>query len=193
MYQQFLPLLQTPVGLQPEVMRLSFSSALEPWAVQSGLGLGSLTHKVSPWFLFTIPECGTAHSSGCHYLATSLSLCPGLATTTLSPLCPNSLSLHLLLVWMNIASLNPWLLDFRTGLDVFLGDFSRSSGCLLFLSKLCSFLWLCNEARHVYLCLHPDWKPLLRADHAFYSQLLLLFNQKHSQFSFFTKSLVRIY
>ena len=41
------------------------------------------------------------------------------------PLCPCSTSLPLLPVWMNVASLNPWLLDFHTVL------FSDCSGCYL--------------------------------------------------------------
>ena len=42
------------------------------------------------------------------------------------PLCPDSLALPLLPVWMNVASLNPWLLDFHTV------RFSGSSECFLF-------------------------------------------------------------
>ena len=46
--------------------------------------------------------------------------------------CP---SLPLLLVWMNVSSLTPWLSDFHTA------QFSLSSGCFLFLNLL-SFFWL---------------------------------------------------
>ena len=39
---------------------------------------------------------------------------------------PVSMSLHLLLIWMSVASLNLWLLDFHTV------QFADSSGCYLF-------------------------------------------------------------
>ena len=42
------------------------------------------------------------------------------------------------LVWMNVSSLTPWLLDFYTV------QFSGSSGYFLFLNLL-SFFWLCEE------------------------------------------------
>ena len=63
-----------------------------------------------------------------------------------SPLHRGCLSLSLLLVWMNVSFLTPWLLDFRTV------QFSGSSGCFLFLNLL-SFS-LCKEAQCVYLCFH---------------------------------------
>ena len=46
------------------------------------------------------------------------------------------LSLPLLLVWMNVSSLTPWLLEFHTVL------FSGTSGCFLFLDLLLSLFWL---------------------------------------------------
>ena len=55
----------------------------------------------------------------------------------------------LLPVWMNVASLNPWLSDFHTV------RFFDSSGYYLFLD-LVVILWLHEEAKHVYLCLHLD-------------------------------------
>ena len=57
----------------------------------------------------------------------------------------------LLLVWMNVSSLSPWLLDFHTVL------FSVSSGCFLFLNLLLSF-WLHEEAQSIYLHRHLGWK-----------------------------------
>ena len=57
---------------------------------------------------------------------------------------PGCLSPPLLLVWVNVSSLTPWLLDFHTG------RFSVSSGCFLFLNLL-SFFWLCEEAQCVYV------------------------------------------
>ena len=72
------------------------------------------------------------------------------------PCCKSSLpgcgSPPLLLVRMNISSLNLWLLDFRRV------QFSVSSGCFLFLNLLSSFFWLCEEAQCVYLRLHLGWK-----------------------------------
>ena len=53
---------------------------------------------------------------------------PHLAMSPLHPGCP---SLPLLLVWMNVSSLSPWLLDFHTV------RFSVSCGCFLFLNCCC--------------------------------------------------------
>ena len=66
------------------------------------------------------------------------------------PLCPGCLSLPLLLVWMNVSSLTPWLSDFHTV------QFSDSSGCFLFLNLLLSFFWLCEEAKCIYP-MPPSW------------------------------------
>ena len=63
-------------------------------------------------FLSTTHECGTTHSS------TSLS---------------HSMTLPLLPIWMNVASLNPWLSDFYTA------GFSDNSGCYLFCSPVVIF------------------------------------------------------
>ena len=54
----------------------------------------------------------------------------------------------LLPVWMNVSSLTPWLLDFHTV------RFSGNSGYFVFLNLLLSFLWLCEEAKYIYLHLH---------------------------------------
>ena len=64
------------------------------------------------------------------------------------PLHPGCLSPPLLPVWMTVSSLTPWLSDFHTV------QFSVSSGYFLFLNLL-PFFWLCEEAKCVYLCLHP--------------------------------------
>ena len=50
---------------------------------------------------------------------------------TVSPLHPGCLSPPLLLVWVNVSSLSPWLSDFHTV------RFSVSSGCFLFLNCCC--------------------------------------------------------
>ena len=56
----------------------------------------------------------------------------GLPAATLPcVLLPDRLSPPLLLVWMNVSSLSPWLLDFHTV------RFSANSGCFLFLNCCC--------------------------------------------------------
>ena len=67
------------------------------------------------------------------------------------PLCSGCLSPSIQLIWMNVSSLTSWLSEF---LVVW---FSGSSGCFLFLNWLLSFFWLCEEAKHFYLCFHLDW------------------------------------
>ena len=59
---------------------------------------------------------------------------------------------HLLLVWMNVSSLSPWLSDFHTV------RFSVSSGCFFVFKLSLCFFWLCKEAQCVYLCLRLGWK-----------------------------------
>ena len=93
-------------------------------------------------------KCGTAWSTN-HLLTHSTS-----HHLAASPLHPNCQSLPLLPVWMNAASLIPWLSDFHTV------QFSGSSGCFLFLNSL-SFFWLCEEAQCIYLHLHLGWKSFL--------------------------------
>ena len=58
----------------------------------------------------------------------------------------------LLLVWVNVFSLIPWLSDVHTV------RFSVTSGCFLFLNLLLSLFWLCEEAKYIYLCLHLGQK-----------------------------------
>ena len=64
------------------------------------------------------------------------------------PGCPSP---PLLLVWMNVSSLTPWLSDLYTV------RFSGSSGYFLFLKLFLSF-WLGREAKCIYLCFHLGWK-----------------------------------
>ena len=115
---------------QPEVLRLSFPTPA-PWAVQSVL----------------LPSCSSwvIHKQMWDHLVCHLATCP---------LHPSFLSLPLLLVWMNVSSLTPWLLDFHTV------RFSGSSGCFLFLNLLLSFFWLWEEAKYICLCLHLSQKSL---------------------------------
>ena len=65
---------------------------------------------------------------------------------------PGCLSLLLLLVWMNVSSLTPWLSGFHTVW------FSGSSGYFLFLNLLLSFFWLFKETKYIYLHLHLGQK-----------------------------------
>ena len=96
-------------------------------------------------------ECGSTGSASCPTArpvpqsTTSLgppaAALPGPSAATLptshcpaaSPLHPGCPSPPLLLVWMNVSSLSPWLLDFHTV------QFSFSSGCFLFLNCCCPF------------------------------------------------------
>ena len=116
--------------LQPEVMRLSFP-ALEPWVAWS-VSLPSCSH-------LSACECVTAWSP-----SRRLAVCP----------LPGCLSPPLLLVWMDVSSLTPWLLDFHTV------RFYSISDCFLFLTLLLSFFWLCKEGKYIYLCLHLGWNHL---------------------------------
>ena len=128
---------------QSEVLRLYFP-ALEPWVVWS-VSLPSC----SSWFICTqrwdLPLCQpppcSPGSSSCH-LSTS-------------PLHPSCLSLPLLLIWMNVSSLTPWLSDFHTV------RCSGSSGYFLTL-LLSSFFWFCKESKYIYLCLPLGRKSRVR-------------------------------
>ena len=126
--------------LQSEVLRLYFPT-LEPHVARS-VSLPSCPS----WFMCTqmwdYPLCQPSSRlprSSNHCLA-------------MCPLCPGYLSPPLLLVWMNVSSLTPWLLDFHAL------RFSVSSGCFVFLNLLLSFFWLCEEAQCICLCLHLGQK-----------------------------------
>ena len=114
--------------LQTNYEDLPSQWVLEPWAGWSGLGLGSLTSEVSPWFLSTTHGCGTADSMPLH------------------------ISLSLLPIWMNVASLNPWFSDLHTF------QFSDKSGWYLF----CSHNFCCSCVRRqgvfTYASFHLDQK-----------------------------------
>ena len=129
---------------QSEALRL-YVPLLRHWVARSVFSL--VVPPGSP-----AGECGTAQSAICHLArSTSCHLAhPGPPTAALLHVL-SALASHLLLVWMNVSSLTPWLLDFHTV------QFSVGSGCLLFLNLLLSFFWLCEEAQCVYLCLHLGW------------------------------------
>ena len=96
-------------------LRLYFS-ALEPW-----VALSALLPRGSSRFI-----CGAVGSASCRTACPFLP--PSASCLAASPLCPSCRSLPLLLVWMNVSSLSPWLSDFHTV------RFSVSSGCFLFLN-----------------------------------------------------------
>ena len=81
-------------------------------------------------------KCGTIQSASCR-----------LVTRPVHPSCPFP---PFLSVWMNVSSLTPWLLHFRTDC------FSGSSGCFYF-EIGCFFLWLWEKVKRIYLHLHLGW------------------------------------
>ena len=122
-------------SFQSEVLRLYFP-LLEPWVAWS----------------VSLPSCSS------QFIYTQMWNCqppphpPGLSASALPcPLHAGCPSLPLLPVWMNISSLAPWLSNFHTV------QFSVSSSFLV-LNWLFSFFWLCEEVRHIYLCLHLGHK-----------------------------------
>ena len=123
---------------QSEALRLYFP-VLEPWVVRSDL-LPSCSSQFICMQMWDCPVCKPLPHWVCQLLPCHKSSLPG---------CPSP---PLLLVWMNVSSLIPWLSDFHTVL------FSVSSGCFLFLNLLFSFFWLCEEAQYVYLSLHLGQK-----------------------------------
>ena len=109
---------------QSEALRLYFPPHWNP-------GLHGLScSPVVPSGLSTC-KCGTARSS---------SRC--LTTSPLRPGCPSP-SL-LILVWMNVSSLTPWLLDLYTV------RFSGSSGYFLFLICCCPFGCVRRQSVSIY-------------------------------------------
>ena len=105
------------------------------------------TGVFNQWFEALFPSTGTLGCAVCHLVHQLLPCWPVAALPTLlhnlpphwvcqPPPChesspPSCLSPPLLLVWMNVSSLSPWLLDFHTV------RFSVSSGCFLFLNCCC--------------------------------------------------------
>ena len=106
-------------------------------------GLCNVSHSPVVPPSLSLHECATTRSAS-HYLA-YLSASHHLATC---PLCISCPFLPLLLVWINVSSLTPWLSDFH------IVWFSGSSHYFLFLNWLLSFFWLYEEAKRIYLCLH---------------------------------------
>ena len=90
-------------------------------------------------------KCGTDWSTSHHFTHP-------VCHPAVYPLCSGCPSLPLLPVWMNVSFLIPRLSHFHTV------QFSSSSGWFLFLNLLLSFFWLCEEAKHIYICLHVGQK-----------------------------------
>ena len=65
---------------------------------------------------------------------------------------PFPTSLHLYPIWMNVASFNPWLLEFR------IAWFSEESGWYLFCSLVVIFAVVMQGVKCFYLHLHLDQK-----------------------------------
>ena len=135
---------------QLEVLRLYFLT-LEPWVVWS-VSLPSC----SSWVICTQMWDHPFHHLPPHPISQPPPFLSQSSSYNLdtSPLCPSCPSLPLVLVWMNVSSLTPWLSDFHSV------QFSGCSGCLLFLNLLLSF-WLCKEAKCINLCLHLGQKWIL--------------------------------
>ena len=89
-------------------------------------GLCTVFHNPPPCWVHQLPPCCETSPSGCP-----------------SP--------PLLLVWINVSSLSPWLSDFHNSSILY-------QFWLFFVFKLLSFFWLCEEVQCVYLCLHLGWK-----------------------------------
>ena len=107
--QQFLPPSQPPL-----IFTARNFGDLSSWHWNPRLcGLAwvcdHLLQKYPSQFLSTTCECGTTH------FAAALTASPPISTTP--PLLP---------IWMNVASLNPWLSSFHPA------QFDNSSGCYLF-------------------------------------------------------------
>ena len=122
------PAASTPTGLFSQ----RFCGFIFP---QWNPGLCGLSHSPLVPPSLSPCKCGTTHSISCP-LATS-------------PLYPGCLSPPLLLVWMNVSFLTPWLLDFHAV------QFSSSSSYFFFLSLL-SFFWLFEEAKCISIY-PPSW------------------------------------
>ena len=122
------------------------------------------------WFEALFPCAGTLGCEVCHLVHELLPRQPAAALPTLlhnPPPCsesspPGCLSPPLLLVWMNVSSLFPWLSDFHT---VWL---SVSSGCFLFLNCCCPFGCARRHSVSTYASIlagsHKSWFKISKTD-----------------------------
>ena len=97
--------------------------------------------------LWGLPAAAWPAHSTIRLLAGSARCC--LASSPLRPCCRSP---RLLLVWMNVSSLSPWLSDFHTV------RFSVSSGCFLFLNCCCPSF---GCARRHSVSTPPSWPEVL--------------------------------
>ena len=120
------PAASTPTGVFTQRFEALFPSAG---------ALGCVVCFAPPQFLrLSMHECGTAVSASCRTafpVRSFHNLPPPWVCQQRSPLHPSCPSPPLLLVWINVSSLSPWLLDFHAV------RFSVSSGCFLFLNCCC--------------------------------------------------------
>ena len=123
------------------------------------------TGVFNQWCEALFPHAGTLDCAVCHLVHQLLPCWPAAALPTLlhnllpcwvqqpAPCRESSLpgcqSLPLLLVWMNVSSLSPWLSDFHTV------QFSVSSGCFSFLNCCCPSFGL--RGGTVCLPTPPSW------------------------------------
>ena len=135
----------TPTGFYSQKLWGSIFLVLEPWAVQAGLGQGSLAPKVSLSNFIPTRECAITHFTALLPLHTISCLLISL---------PISVTLPLLPVWVNVVSLNPWLSNFHTAW------FSDSSGCYLFWD-IVVILSVAERGGKVCLPMPPSWLEVL--------------------------------
>ena len=165
-FQSLPPLPTIKLGLSGAASRVGrFVYILGPCVsprnspVRLGVSLAAAstpTGVFSQWFEAYFPmlelwvALSVTRSTSC-CLSSQLKLCPPHSTIrhlagsaschlAVSPLCPGYPSPPLLLVWMNVSSLSPWLSDFHTV------RFVVSSGCFLFLNCYCPSF--CCARRH---------------------------------------------
>ena len=138
----------TPTGFYSQKLWRFIFLVLEPRAVWSGLGLGSLASKVSlPIFYPPHVNVGLP--------VPPPSPPPLYATPCLCTSPPVSTSLLLLPIWMNVASLNPWLLVFHTAW------FSDGSGCYLFWGLVVILSVVVRGRGEACLPIPPSWPEVL--------------------------------
>ena len=142
---QFLLLLQHPLVFTARSYGDFSSQHCNPGLCSLTWGWDLSLPRYPSWFLSTTHECGAA--SAC------FAACLSMPHWVSLPLCTISVSPPLpppLIVSMNVASLNPWLLDFHTV------RFSDGSGCYLFWDLVVILFVVVWEGR-AFLPMPPSW------------------------------------
>ena len=136
--------LQDPVGLSNELSYEtgSFSGHHTTHRCFQSAVLRLYFPAPEPW----VEWCASLPSCSSWFICTQMWDCPlhQPQPHRVHQLLPSREYSPLLLVWVNVSSLTPWLSDFHTF------QFSGSSGYFLFLNLLLSF-WSCEEAQCIYL------------------------------------------